>query len=234
MNIIFDLDDTLYDLHLPFAKAVETIFQNQYVLDIEELLIASRKYGDSIFPQLHAGEISLDEAGAYRIQKAMADYGYTISKEKAMCFQKSYRHYQDEIVISDSMRALLDWLEEKDVFLGILTNGKTEHQRCKIKNLGLKQWIAEEYMLVSQEIGYSKPHVQAFLTACQRWKLKPEDTWYIGDTYINDVEGAKRAGLHAIYFNRRHHQLPDSKYLADAVVGNEEELYCLLKNMLER
>ena len=39
MNIIFDLDDTLYDLHLPFAKAVETIFQNQYVLDIEELLI---------------------------------------------------------------------------------------------------------------------------------------------------------------------------------------------------
>ena len=234
MNIIFDLDDTLYDLHLPFAKAVETIFQNQYVLDIEELLIASRKYGDSIFPQLHAGKISIDEAGAYRIQKAMEDCGYTISKETAICFQKSYRHYQDEIVISDSMCALLDWLVGKGVFLGVLTNGKTEHQQRKIKNLGLKRWISEEYMLVSQEIGYSKPHVQAFLTACQRWKLKPEDTWYIGDTYINDVEGAKRAGLHAIYFNRRHHQLPDSKYLADAVVGNEEELYCLLKNMLER
>lgn len=233
MNIIFDLDDTLYDLCLPFAKAVETVFKHQYVLDIESLLIASRKYGDSIFPQLHAGEISLEEAGAYRIQKAMADYGYTISKEEALCFQKSYRHYQDAIVLSDSMCALLDWLVEKGIFIGILTNGKTEHQRCKIKNLGLKQWVGEEYMLVSQEIGYSKPHAQAFLTACQRWKLSVEDTWYIGDTYVNDVEGAKQAGLHAIYFNRRHHQLPDSRYSADAVVSDEEELHRLLKDMLE-
>ena len=48
-KIIFDLDDTLYDLMEPFQKAHEEVFGDKTGADCEKLLMASRIYSDEAF-----------------------------------------------------------------------------------------------------------------------------------------------------------------------------------------
>ena len=54
---------------------------------------------------------------------------------------------------------------------------------------------------------------------------KSEDWYYIGDNYKNDMEGAKKAGLKTIHFNR-HHTLEGP--CSDYVVYSELELMKLM------
>ena len=63
--------------------------------------------------------------------------------------------------------------------------------------------------------------------AHQRMKLEVLHVFdYIGDNYINDMQGAKNAGMKTIHFNR-HHQT--SGPLADHVVYSAKELVEFIK-----
>ena len=68
-NIIFDVDDTLYDLMEPFQKAHEELMEERTDAECEELFKASRTYSDEAFYMAREGKIAKDEEFAYRIQK---------------------------------------------------------------------------------------------------------------------------------------------------------------------
>ena len=80
-NIIFDVDDTLYNLMEPFEKAHNELMATRTDADCEELFEASRTYSDEAFCMSREGKISEDEEFAYRIQKTYADVGVEVSKE---------------------------------------------------------------------------------------------------------------------------------------------------------
>ena len=68
-NIIFDVDDTLYNLMEPFEKAHKELMAARTDADCEELFEASRTYSDEAFCMSREGRISEDEEFAYRVQK---------------------------------------------------------------------------------------------------------------------------------------------------------------------
>ena len=82
-NIIFDVDDTLYNLMEPFEKAHKELMAARTDADCEELFEASRTYSDEAFCMSREGRISEDEEFAYRVQKTYADVGVEVSKEEA-------------------------------------------------------------------------------------------------------------------------------------------------------
>lgn len=82
-NIIFDVDDTLYNLMEPFEKAHKELMAARTDADCEELFEASRTYSDEAFCMSREGKISEDEEFAYRVQKTYADVGVEVSKEEA-------------------------------------------------------------------------------------------------------------------------------------------------------
>lgn len=49
MNVIFDVDETLYNMTQPFERAFKEIWQDKYDIDMYELYTASRIHSDRVF-----------------------------------------------------------------------------------------------------------------------------------------------------------------------------------------
>ena len=249
--ILFDMDDTLYDLAQPFYQAYHEVFLKEEepcrkLWDaakaggdgrkppdadwMERLFLASRKYSDQIFASAQTREISEEEMFIYRIRQALADFGERISEEKAMEFQKAYEKYQQQITLSETIRRLLELCRSRFV-LGIITNGVSEHQRNKIQVLKLEQYIAKENIFVSGEVGVPKPSPEIFAHALHKLGIAPQQAYFIGDSFENDIAGAKGAGLSAIWFCRCG-QTVSGGVQPDLTVTRESVLYSLVQRQL--
>jgi putative hydrolase of the HAD superfamily len=108
--------------------------------------------------------------------------------------------------------------------MAVLTNGNSEGQRKKTSALGLNRWIEEDRIFVRGEIGYHKPDIRAFRAVEERTGFGPRDTWYVGDSYESDVEGASRAGWHTVWLNHRKRPCPSPNSLAEVEVKEGREL----------
>lgn len=84
--------------------------------------------------------------------------------------------------------------------VGILTNGARVMQQAKMESTGL--WRAGMIMCATVEIGAPKPQPEAYLGALQQLGATPEETVMIGDSWANDVEGARKVGMTAIHLAR--------------------------------
>ena len=81
--IVFDVDDTLYDLSTPFKEACREVFPEDKDLDLEGAFLASRRYSDSVYARCLSGEMSMEEMYIYRFKNAFLDYGKKIDALKA-------------------------------------------------------------------------------------------------------------------------------------------------------
>jgi putative hydrolase of the HAD superfamily len=70
-----------------------------------------------------------------------------------------------------------------------------------VSHLGLRELVDD--IINSAEIGYEKPHPQAFAHA-RRLAGNPPEIWMIGDDPLTDVAGAHAAGIPAIHVQRDH------------------------------
>lgn len=227
--IIFDIDDTLYDLAEPFEKTVYQYYHDVYEgIDINKLFKAMRRHSDEVFDDSESGKITMDDMYVYRFEKAFQDFNINISREEALKFQHTYEQFQQNITIPEAMQGCLDKLTKMPVFLGIISNGAYEHQMDKIHRLGLARWFPKEHILISGGCPYSKPDVRIFKYAEKKMKLEPADTWYAGDTFKNDITGPEAAGWHAIWFNHRGYTMPEGAVVPDYTVTNEEDFISLL------
>ena len=229
MNVIFDVDETLYNMTQPFERAFKEIWQDKYDIDMYELYTASRIHSDRVFDQVMAGTMTVDGAGVYRMQHAMRDFGFEITEEEALEFQHVYRKHQQHLDISKTMERILNLLKERGVSLAILTNGETNHQMEKIRGMGLERWFSDDRIFVSDAVGYFKPDVRTFRAVEDALHLNREETWYIGDSIENDIEGAGAAGWQAILLNRHHNDTSIIRHKPDYIVESEEELLDVLK-----
>ena len=197
------------------------------------LYTCSRIHSDRVFDQVMAGTMTVDGAGIYRMQHAMRDFGYEITEEEALEFQHVYRKHQQHLEISATMEQILNLLKKHDVSLAILTNGDTDHQMEKIHGMRLERWFSDERIFVSDAVGYFKPDVRTFQAVEQALDLNRDETWYIGDSIENDVEGAGAAGWHMILLNRHHNDISVIRHQPDYIVENEDELLEILKRIVE-
>ncbi|MDO4634243.1 MAG: HAD family hydrolase [Eubacteriales bacterium] len=227
-KILFDVDDTLYDMRSPFEKAFRELYQDKYAdVDMEKLFVLSRKYSDEVFLATVNGTMSMQDMYVYRIKSSCRDLGIPMSDEEGAQFQTYYAANQKKIEISDTIRKLLEELKSRDAVLGIITNGPSQHQRNKINALGVNQWIPEENMLISGDYDVAKPDPGIFALAVEKLGGTPEEYIFVGDSFENDVTGAKKAGWKSVWVNKRNHKA-NSEIESDYMVCNEQELYELL------
>ncbi|WP_017471301.1 HAD family hydrolase [Amphibacillus jilinensis] len=230
-TLIFDVDDTLYDQLLPFEHAVnETLHINSDKHFIHELYLASRKYSDQVFEQEQRGEWSTLDLQIYRIQQACLDFDIQITTKQAITFQKNYLKHQRQITLFPEIKQLLDHLSHQNVQLGVLTNGNADHQAMKIEQLNLKRWIDHDHFFISGAIGMAKPNPDIFKYVEQHLKHKPTKRWYIGDSYENDVHGAKRAGWQVAWFNHRNRHIPNSTHIPTVTFKDPNAIFDFFSN----
>lgn len=201
-TIIFDIDDTLYDQLQPFQLAVEKNFGFQK-WPIEQLFNYSRQYSDAVFDQVAKGTMSSMDMQIFRIKKAFEQFGQQITAEQGSAFQVDYQRYQQQIKLLPDIKASLDLCLKHKVQLGVITNGPAKHQARKVALLNLTHWIPEKNIFISGKLGYAKPAVQIFQHAERVMDLEKETTYYVGDSFANDIVGAQHAGWKTIWMHYR-------------------------------
>lgn len=80
--------------------------------------------------------------------------------------------------------------------VGLLTNGSVLAQRSKIDQLGWEALF--DTTLVTGELPAGKPDAAAFDALLAGLGTTANETVYIGDTPLDDIEGATKSGLYAI------------------------------------
>ncbi len=102
------------------------------------------------------------------------------------------------VVFADTLPAL-DELTALGVRLGVVSNW-SENLPQLLEGLGLTRYF--EVIVVSAVVGATKPDRGIFRHALQRLGATPADALHVGDHPINDVAGARRCGLTALWLDR--------------------------------
>lgn len=97
--------------------------------------------------------------------------------------------------------ALLELCRERGIGLAIVSNAHSgrAHRRI-LDDLGLGQAFGVQ--LYSDEVGIRKPHPGMIHRAAEALGLRPEQTWYVGDTLDRDVTAGRRARAGAVLITR--------------------------------
>lgn len=233
INLIFDIDDTVYDQLKPFEDAYKTIFGKENPLEMETLYIKSRFYSDEVYHRVVKGEMPKAAMHIYRITQALNDFDYQITKKQAEDFQRTYETNQRKITLLPGIKEILTWGKNKHATMGIITNGPASHQQHKIDDLQINSWIPVENTFISGKVGFEKPDKRLFKLVEKQLGIIGSETYYIGDSFENDVIGAKQAGWNVIWLNRRKHQEPVPTTISpDFCVSDEAELFNILQKVI--
>ncbi len=115
--------------------------------------------------------------------------------------------------------------------LGLLSNYPDgDAIRASLKATGLERFF--DAAVVSGDLGVVKPHPVPFLTILRALRVKPSQAVLVGDNWLGDVQGAKQAGMSAIFM--QHWQTPeefepeDHHVEPDALIHDLRELLDLL------
>ena len=200
--VLFDLDDTLYARSVPFLNAFGRTFPGCSVPSPDALYQIYQHYTNQTFIENAEGLLSAQQMYRIRITKTAAYAGLAISEEEAFRFQDAYDWELEHLQTLPDTAALLSMLQKAGVFLGLLTNGPSLRQRSKYRTMKLTQWIPEEHVIASGDLGHPKPDPEIFLEAVSRWALDPSETWYVGDNYVNDIVPSSLLGWNTIWFDR--------------------------------
>ena len=194
-GVIFDLDDTLYS-------------EKQYVKSgykkIEEYL-QEPDAAEKMWSYFLVGEPAIDR------------YLEEINKiEKKIECLEIYRNHIPEIELYEGINELIRKLKEKKIKVGIITDGRVEGQRNKIKALGLDK-LADD-IIVTDELGgtqFRKPNDISFRIMQNRWRLSYQEIIYVGDNLNKDFLAPKQLGMKVLWFKN-----PDGLY-SNCLNGNE-------------
>lgn len=86
--------------------------------------------------------------------------------------------------------------------IAIISNGSQTKQWSQLEQLGLNHMIQPGHLIASQQHGAKKPHPSIFRIATQQLSTVPQQCIMIGDSWRNDIMGACKAGMDAVWIRR--------------------------------
>ncbi len=92
---------------------------------------------------------------------------------------------------------------------GIVSNGQRVFSEIELKYLDLHHHF--DVIVFSSDVGVKKPDTRIFDVALDAMSLDPEDALFIGDSFENDILGARKAGMQAMFI-REAWLIPDRSY----------------------
>lgn len=179
-GVIFDLDDTLYS-------------EKQYVRS------GYKKISDYLGKEDAVEKLwTYFEEGKQAIDEYLAEIGE--EDKKAECI-RIYREQIPKVTLYDGVKERIKDLKDKGIKVGIITDGRPQGQRNKIKALGLDSLIDD--IIITDELGgvqFRKPCDIAFRIMQTRWKLPCEQIVYVGDNPNKDFQACRQLGMRWKYF----------------------------------
>ena len=116
-------------------------------------------------------------------------------------FQELYVYFATKkpwYIYSDTIDCLQNW-QQKKVALGIISNFDTRIDQV-LELLQLKTYFNS--VTLSSEVGFAKPDPKIFQAALAKHDCQPQQAWHIGDSLLEDYQGANVVGIKAFLLKR--------------------------------
>ena len=174
-TFIWDLDGTLIDSYEVFLEALSESFAN-FNLPFDRETVYNFIKGQSVNALLKEQPVPFKEI-----------------KED---FTTNSTAKNDKIKLMVGAKAVLDWTQKEKIQNFIYTH-KGKNAYDLLNQLEISPYFLE---IVTSENGFKrKPHPEAINYLLEKYKLNPEETYYIGDRIL-DIEAAHNSGIHSINF----------------------------------
>jgi 2-haloalkanoic acid dehalogenase type II len=210
-TILFDLDDTLFDHRhatLCVLAAVQAAHVPLQAIEIPMLERVYRELLERTHYEVLVGRLTAHQARTFRWQQVFAHFGATLTEAEAQALAHFARdYYQANRQVMAGTGELLTTLRARGLKIGIITNNMTEEQVEKLAHCGITDLIDD--LLTAEEARTAKPDPRMFQMALARLATQAGEAVMVGDSWANDVLGAHRVGIRAIWLNRYDEPCPD-------------------------
>lgn len=230
--VLLDIDDTLFDYQKAEEKAMyETFyelgfFEKNSKKDYEKFVKEYEIINLKLWNELEKGKINIENLKINRFKETFNKINLNYYDEKE--FSKKYLEKLGEgTYLFDGAEKFVKYLSEKNYKLAIITNGIKEVQIPRIKNLKINKYI--ETIIISEEVGASKPNPLIFEKALEKLEYRGEKNKVImiGDSQTADIKGANNFEIDSCWINlvkRKKNETINATF----EVESYEELYEIL------
>ncbi len=224
----FDLDDTLWPC-FPTIMRAEKLLHRWLSLNVPVIAesydlyqLRDKRYAlINTYPEL---AYDLTQLRIKSFEQLAEEFGLT-DDWIIPAFEIFYAARQ-QVTLFDDVEPVLDELN-KNFCLVSLTNGNADTVKT-----GVDHWF--DFALNAASVGKLKSEPDIYWHAQKLANIDALQMVHIGDDPINDVSGAKSAGVFAIWLNREQKQWTLESCEPDAVINSLHELPVLLSRLLSR
>ena len=128
----------------------------------------------------------------YALYRSLKAHG----KEVKIDDVSGYEHDEKRVVMLEGSVETLRQLKQRGYLLGMVTNGNSLLQNTKLDTAGIRDLF--DMAVVSDDIGIWKPDKGIFEYAMHTLGVTPQQSLFVGDHPINDIQGALGAGMQAV------------------------------------
>jgi putative hydrolase of the HAD superfamily len=205
-HLFFDIDRTLWDFEANSIEAFRDIIV-KYKLDergvkLEEFNASYHKHNERLWVAYRKGQLKKHVLRSKRFELVLEEFGID-DDVMAHCIGEDY------ITIAPTKSLLfpfvvetLEYLQQQDYQMHIITNGFDEVQFRKLKNSGLDHFFTR--VVTSDTLGVQKPHPKIFEYAVNSANARKKESIMIGDDLELDIRGARNYGIDQVFFNVNH------------------------------
>jgi 2-haloalkanoic acid dehalogenase type II len=227
--LAFDLDNTLWDVE-PVIERAEQILHAwlaQRYPRIPELFsleaMRTARYELARAQPERAHDYTWLRVESLARHARACGYDAAVAEEAFEVFFAA----RNEVETFPDVRPALEKLSARFA-LASLSNGNADLARIGLADLFTVS-------LNARGLGCAKPDPRVFEAVATTLALKPLEIAYVGDDPYLDVEGARSAGMHTIWMNRKEATWPDTVPRPDLIVGDCGELArCLVSEESDR
>ena len=201
-HLFFDLDHTLWDFEYNAKECLKEIYDDFKIVmlgpSFEDFYQKFSTINRSLWTQLEQELITHETIRKLRFQKVLSALHVDIQEDLSTAMNlRLLDLLPHKTKLIDGSLEVLNALKP-NYELHILSNGYAEVQAKKLESSGIKGYFQH---VVTNDIANSrKPDLGIFNYALSLTTSKPNESLMIGDSYLADILGAKKAGWDTIHF----------------------------------
>lgn len=201
--VLLDLDGTLLDHESAMTSALHAWLPTLGVRVTEDVLTQWRVALERNLEVWRQGLVTFAEQRRRRLRDFLPAVGVPVDGDDRgvdELFDGYLHSYAASWRAFDDAAAAVTAIRRAGLSCAVLTNGDPEQQTAKLTRIGLLDLAGPVFTPAA--LGAAKPAAAAFLTVCERLGVPPAAALNVGDRYDLDVQGARAAGLKAVYLDR--------------------------------
>lgn len=228
-NLIFDLDNTLYDFSKIWEKSNKLIFEYlkyDSVVSYEEFFRLYKSVNNELLEEVLQGNMKLVELRNKRLMLTLEKLGILLTDEDCrFYYEKQFEFILESIELDEEINSWINRLS-KTYNMILLTNGKSYEQRMKLKKLGLENIFK---LYISGETYISKPKEKAFINVLEKENIVASETMMIGDSLHHDINPANKLGMKTCLVEKKWHFDDELKIYTGYKVKNIKQFFLELE-----